>query len=70
MKTIQRGDTIKRYDNETADRKVRNEGYSFVPKKVWKEKVRDYIEEIFKEIKPVVLEGMVNRVKRSKKDKK
>lgn len=41
MKTVQLGTTVKRLDDETADRKVRNEGYSFVPKKVWKENVRD-----------------------------
>lgn len=41
MKTIQKDQKIKRLDDETAGIKVRNEGYSFVPKQVWKENVRD-----------------------------
>lgn len=41
MKTIQKSDKIRRVDGETAGIKVRNEGYSFIPKKIWKENVRD-----------------------------
>ena len=41
MKTIQKSDKIRRVDDETAGIKVRNEGYSFIPKKIWKENVRD-----------------------------
>lgn len=40
MKTLKKGSDIKRFDDETADRKVRNEGYSYVSKSVWKE-IRD-----------------------------
>lgn len=41
MKTIQKGDKIKRVDDETADFDVRNRDYSFISKKIWKENVRD-----------------------------
>lgn len=41
MKTIQKGEKIKRVDEETAGIKVKNNGYSFVPKTIWKENVRD-----------------------------
>ena len=41
MKTLQKGDKITRFDDETAGIKVRNEGYSFIPKRIWKENVRD-----------------------------
>lgn len=41
MKTVQKDEKIIRVDDETADRKVRNEGFSFTSKKNWKENIRD-----------------------------
>jgi hypothetical protein len=40
MKTVQKGTEIKRVNDEEADLMVKNRGYKFVPKNVWKEATR------------------------------
>ena len=41
MKTILKNDVYERQDDKTADLKARSQGWKFVPKSEWKEKVRD-----------------------------
>lgn len=41
MKTIFKNDSYERVDNKTADVRVGSQGWKFVPKSEWKEKVRD-----------------------------
>lgn len=52
MKTVQRANEIKRFDDETADRKVRNEGFNYVPKNTWKQ-IRDSEKQIMKDSAPI-----------------
>lgn len=40
MKTVQKGDDIKRVKDDEADLMVKNRGYKFVPKSVWKDATR------------------------------
>lgn len=41
MKTIFKDGNYQRVDNSTADLRVNNQGWNFVPKTKWKENVRD-----------------------------
>jgi len=41
MKTILKNDVYERQDDKTADLKVKSQGWKFVPKSEWKQKVRD-----------------------------
>lgn len=41
MKTIQKKKEIKRVSDDMAYKLVKNEGWKYIPKSVWKEKVRD-----------------------------
>jgi len=41
VKTIQKDDNIKRLADDLADKLVTNDGWSYIPKSVWKETVRD-----------------------------
>jgi len=41
MKTIQKKSSIKRVSNEDADKLVKNDGWMYVPKSVWKTQSRD-----------------------------
>jgi len=41
MKTVKKDSVVKRFDNETAERKVKNEGFHYTTKSVWKKDVRD-----------------------------
>lgn len=41
MKTVRKDQVINRLDNETAERKVKNEGFQYTTKAVWKKQVRD-----------------------------
>jgi hypothetical protein len=42
MKTIRKGDQILRVKDKEADLKVKNGGYEFIPKSIWKEQVRKH----------------------------
>ena len=42
MKTIFKNGEYDRVDNETADSKVRSNGWKFAPKSEWKTNVRDF----------------------------
>ena len=41
MKTIFKNGTYQRVSDEVAEKKVNKEGWNFVPKSEWKEKIRD-----------------------------
>lgn len=64
MKTIKKDKKVLRVDNETADRKIRDEGFHFTTKGVWK-KIRDADKEVVKKETKPVLEGVAHRVKKS-----
>jgi len=51
MKTIFKNDEYQRVDNETADIKVKVNGWKFVPKSEWKANIRDLTKSEVKEIK-------------------
>lgn len=70
MKTIVKNDTYYRVDDNTADFKVRNEGYQFCSKEKWKrvnlEHSRNNIDTKPKEaINEMVAEGVADRVKKN-----
>lgn len=41
MKTVQKKKEIKRVNDDLAHKLVKNESWKYIPKSVWKEKVRD-----------------------------
>tara|TARA_Y100001938_G_scaffold151084_1_gene245795 strand:+ start:2894 stop:3121 length:228 start_codon:yes stop_codon:yes gene_type:complete len=41
MKTIKKGDDIKRVSDSEAEHKVKNQGYEYCPKNIWKTNVRN-----------------------------
>lgn len=41
MKTIRKGNEIKRVSDDDAENRVKNQGYEYCPKNVWKENVRN-----------------------------
>ena len=45
MKTIKKDNEIIRVDDNTAEFRVKNSGYSYASKSEWKEKVRDVVKE-------------------------
>jgi len=51
MKTVQKGNDIKRVKDDEADLMVKNRGYKFVPKSVWKEATRPVKQTKEKEVK-------------------
>jgi hypothetical protein len=57
MKTVQKGTEIKRVNDEEADLMVKNRGYKFVPKNVWKEATRPVKQTKEKEVKEDVKEN-------------
>lgn len=42
MKTIRKGDQILRVKDKEAHLKVKNGGYEFIPKSIWKEQARKH----------------------------
>lgn len=56
MKTVQKGNDIKRVKNDEADLMVKSRGYKFVPKGVWKEATRPVKQTKEKEVKEEVKE--------------
>ena len=40
MKTIKKGDDIKRVSDSEAEHRVKNQAYEYCPKSIWKAKVR------------------------------
>mgnify|MGYP000049741842 CR=1 FL=1 len=57
MKTVQKGNDIKRVKDEDADLMVSHRGYKFVPKSVWKEATRPVKQTKEKEVKEDVKEN-------------
>lgn len=51
MKTVQKGNDIRRVKDDEADTMVTNRGFKFVPKSVWKEATRPVKQTKEKEIK-------------------
>jgi hypothetical protein len=51
MKTVQKANDIKRVNDEEAELMVKNRGYKFVPKSVWKEATRPVKQTKEKEVK-------------------
>ena len=51
MKTVQKGNDIKRVKDDEAELMVKNRGYKFVPKRAWKEATRPVKQTKEKEIK-------------------
>lgn len=51
MKTVQKGNEIKRVKDDEADIMVSHRGYKFVPKSVWKEATRPVKQTKEKEVK-------------------
>ena len=43
MKTIRKGDEIKRASDKDAEYKVKNQGYEYCPKNIWKKNVRSVV---------------------------
>ena len=41
MKTVRKGDDIKRVSNIDAERLIKN-GWNYIPKNIWKKNIRDY----------------------------
>lgn len=63
MKTVKKNDDIKRVSDEIAIDMI-NKGWAYVPKKVWKENVRDYREPVKEKIEKV--EKIERKEKKSK----
>jgi hypothetical protein len=57
MKTVQKGNDIKRVKDDEADLMVKSRGYKFVAKNVWKEATRPVKQNKEKEVKEEVKEG-------------
>jgi len=51
MKTVQKGNDIKRVKDDEAELMVKNRGYKFVPKSAWKEATRPVKQTKEKEVK-------------------
>jgi hypothetical protein len=67
MKTIQRGEEILRVSNEEANAKV-GVSWKFVPKSVWKEKVRDVNKRVKEPENQTIAEKQLKSKKNKKKD--
>ena len=69
MKTITKNSVIKRFDDATAETKVKSQGWKYIPKSEWK-KVRDGV--TIQEESPAVEEDTVakKQLKSKKKNKK
>jgi hypothetical protein len=57
MKTVQKGNDIKRVKDDEADLMVKSRGYKFVPKSIWKEATRPVKQTKEKEVKEDVKEN-------------
>ena len=71
MKTVQKGQEIKRVDDTEAESLVRHKGYTYVPKSVHKEQFKAATPPVVAEVKTeTVQEGSVPKPKFKKGNKK
>lgn len=71
MKTVQKGQEIKRVDDTEAESLVRHKGYTYVPKSVHKEQFKTVTPTVVVEAKTgAILEGLPPKTKFKKGNKK